>query len=83
LSKSKSKSKNRCGPCVVRENPGYRAICACGLSAYMPYCDGTHLGTGIEPLMVLVSEAKEVTWCGCGESEKFPLCDATACANPE
>lgn len=64
---------------MIRENPGTRAICACFLSSVLPYCDGQHLGTGIEPFMVQVTEEKEIAWCACGDSIELPLCDDKAC----
>jgi len=64
-------------PWVRRERPGTRLICACGRSTMLPYCDGSHLGTGIEPAMVNLEEEETVAWCGCGRSGDFPRCDGT------
>jgi CDGSH-type Zn-finger protein len=65
------------GPYTRRERPGTRAICACGLSGLSPYCDGAHLGTGIEPEMVEIEEEREVSWCLCRRSGRFPFCDGS------
>jgi CDGSH-type Zn-finger protein len=63
------------GPLRRREHPGTRALCACGLSGLLPFCDGNHLGTGIEPIMVEITKEQEVAWCLCRRSADFPLCD--------
>jgi CDGSH-type Zn-finger protein len=60
-----------------RERPGTRAICACFRSELLPYCDGAHLGTGIEPVMVDLDREQEVAWCGCGRSATVPRCDGS------
>ena len=65
------------GPHVRREKPGTRAICACGRSTMRPYCDGSHLGTGVEPVMVTIEREQTVSWCTCRKSAKFPQCDGS------
>lgn len=52
------------------------AWCACGLSEKQPFCDGSHKGTGIEPVLYLAeTEGEEVLFCGCKQSHKKPFCD--------
>lgn len=62
-------------PFIVHEEKGTRLWCACGRSAGQPYCDGSHKGTGLEPVSVEV-EGK-VLWCGCRRSAKGHLCDGS------
>ena len=51
--------------------------CACGLSARQPFCDGSHAGTGLEPVLFEAASDQEVWFCGCKASSAQPLCDGT------
>ena len=62
-------------PFVIRVNKGTHAWCACGRSSKNPYCDGSHKGTSIKPIIEVISEDKTVAWCGCKYSENKPYCD--------
>ncbi|HIA01404.1 MAG TPA: CDGSH iron-sulfur domain-containing protein [Myxococcales bacterium] len=72
-----SNDKDRRKPFVVEEKKGIRALCLCDLSRDMPYCDGSHSGTGKMPSLVKLTQDETVSWCGCGKSENFPYCDGT------
>ena len=71
-------------PRSVQYKPYYRELvkgrtyawCACGLSENQPYCDGSHNGTGIEPVLYQAKEdGEEVLFCGCKRSHEKPFCD--------
>ena len=49
--------------------------CACGRSATQPWCDGSHQGSGIEPLRYTAKYNERVWFCGCKRSRHAPLCD--------
>ncbi|MBL8805249.1 MAG: CDGSH iron-sulfur domain-containing protein [Rhodospirillales bacterium] len=49
--------------------------CACGLSKKQPFCDGSHSGSGFQPLKYDATETKKVFFCGCKATGKQPLCD--------
>jgi CDGSH-type Zn-finger protein len=51
--------------------------CACGKSKKQPFCDGSHKGSGIEPLMFEQKEADLVGLCGCKKTKEGPFCDGT------
>ncbi len=51
--------------------------CACGKSKKQPLCDGSHKGTGFEPVKFTVSEKKTVWLCGCKRTKKPPFCDSS------
>lgn len=53
------------------------AWCACGRSATQPFCDGSHQGTGIDPI-VFTAEKDDVVWlCQCKHTQTPPLCDGS------
>lgn len=62
-------------PYVLEVPPGRYAWCACGRSATQPYCDGSHKGTGIAPMVEVIAETRLVAWCGCKHSGTKPFCD--------
>ena len=71
-------------PVVAQKGPYERACapgeywwCACGLSKAQPYCDGSHKGTGISPVHVVLENAETKYWCGCKQSASKPFCDGT------
>ncbi|MBK17912.1 MAG: glutamate synthase [Rhodospirillaceae bacterium] len=51
--------------------------CACGRTASPPFCDGSHKGTGIEPVLYVAKRDRPVTFCGCKRTQNPPLCDGT------
>ena len=66
-------------PMVIDETPGKKAYCQCGLSAKLPYCDGTHAreGTGVTPMVCDVDSAGQKAICQCHRSGSLPWCDGT------
>lgn len=65
-------------PYVMELEPGNYAWCACGQSANQPFCDGTHAGTGITPVVFNVEEKKTVALCGCKHTKSGgATCDGT------
>ncbi|MHB0990233.1 MAG: CDGSH iron-sulfur domain-containing protein [Burkholderiales bacterium] len=64
-------------PFAVDLAPGEYYWCACGLSKKQPFCDGSHKGTGIEPVKLAITEQGKYYLCGCRASEKAPFCDGT------
>ena len=65
------------GPFIAACEPGKYAYCMCGRSSRYPYCDGTHRGTDVHPIKVILEEAKTIAWCACGRSQNKPYCDGS------
>lgn len=51
--------------------------CACGRSETQPYCDGSHEGTGIEPVEFVAKRTGKKAMCMCKKTETPPYCDGT------
>jgi CDGSH-type Zn-finger protein len=51
--------------------------CACGRSANQPFCDGSHQGTGFEPIEHTATKSGTIFFCGCKATGKEPLCDGS------
>jgi uncharacterized glyoxalase superfamily protein PhnB/CDGSH-type Zn-finger protein len=49
--------------------------CACGLSKTQPFCDDSHVGTGIEPVEFTRRTVKNVALCACKKTKRPPYCD--------
>lgn len=64
-------------PYVMEVEPGNYAWCSCGHSSKQPYCDGSHKGTDMRPIIEKVEEKKTVAWCGCKHAGKAPFCDGS------
>lgn len=65
-------------PCLVVLEKGRRyAWCACGKSDSQPFCDGSHKGTGIEPLPFAAEESGEALLCACKRTATAPFCDGS------
>jgi CDGSH iron-sulfur domain-containing protein 3 len=64
-------------PLVTTLQPGTYAWCRCGRTHDVPFCDGSHEGTGIEPLEFEIAEAESVSLCNCGLTQNPPYCDGS------
>ena len=65
-------------PYLLELAPGRYQWCACGRSATQPFCDGSHLGSGITPIAFEVTPRSGSLWlCGCKHAKTKPFCDGS------
>ncbi len=62
---------------VMQLDAGTYHWCSCGRSNNQPFCDGSHQGTGFEPVEFALDEQTTVALCLCKHTGNPPFCDGT------
>jgi CDGSH-type Zn-finger protein len=64
-------------PLILEVEAGVHFWCSCGRSAHPPFCDGSHKGTGLQPVKFVATEKITVRWCQCKRTQTPPVCDGS------
>jgi CDGSH-type Zn-finger protein len=64
-------------PFSVTLGAGTYYWCGCGKSEKEPFCDGSHKGTGKEPLEFTLALKEQVALCACQKTKTPPFCDGS------
>ncbi|MFB0516391.1 MAG: CDGSH iron-sulfur domain-containing protein [Candidatus Neomarinimicrobiota bacterium] len=64
-------------PAILNLKPGTYRWCQCGRSKGQPFCDGSHQGTGFEPVEFVIDNERRVALCRCKHSGTKPYCDGS------
>jgi CDGSH-type Zn-finger protein len=64
-------------PLVTQLGEGTYSWCQCGKTKTVPYCDGSHEGTGISPLAFEAKGPGASSVCNCGLTFTPPYCDGS------
>ncbi|HIA01403.1 MAG TPA: CDGSH iron-sulfur domain-containing protein [Myxococcales bacterium] len=64
-------------PAVMELEEGTYWWCKCGKSKNQPWCDGSHAGSGFEPVEITITEKRRYALCQCKASKKSAFCDGT------
>jgi CDGSH iron-sulfur domain-containing protein 3 len=71
------------GPYPVDVEAGKKyAWCSCGKSDSQPFCDGSHKGSGLSPVVFTAESTTTVYLCGCKQTDNAPFCDGSHSSLP-
>ena len=62
-------------PLKTKLATGTYLYCQCGYSSEQPWCNGSHHGTKIKPLIVDIANERNVSICTCKLTKSPPYCD--------
>lgn len=67
--------ENLIQPYIVKQVSKSKAYCMCGRTKNAPFCDGSHVVTGITPHVIELESPSTMAICRCWKSKNRPFCD--------
>src|SRR5690349_24073094 len=64
-------------PTIVRQVSKSVAYCRCTRSKNLPFCDGSHAVTNVQPFILELKQPETIAICRCWKSKDHPYCDGT------
>lgn len=64
-------------PMIVRQESKRVEYCRCTRSKNLPFCDGSHSVTNIQPAVLEFAQPETIAICRCWKSKDHPYCDGT------
>ncbi len=64
-------------PTIVKQVSKSVAYCRCTRSKNLPFCDGSHAVTNVQPFVLELEHPETIAICRCWKSKEHPYCDGT------
>lgn len=70
-------ANNNNKPFIIKGKKKKYAWCSCNQSDNQPFCDGSHKGTDMLPIVFENEKESNIALCGCKNTKNAPYCDGS------